>query len=445
MKVLLLDADRGTGRALEPELDGAELFSAASLSEGLRLIVSRSWDLILLDADFGGAGLEILGRLREDSDMAPVVLLTALPTMDLAIEAIRVGAHDVVPKPLPRGRVREILLGLDAVTRLRPLPKVPKNGKDAVVGASPQMMGVFKTTARAATSDATVLVLGESGTGKEMVARLLHSRSRRSRGPFIAIHCAAIPEHLLESELFGHEKGAYTGAVCRRIGRFERAHGGTLFLDEIGDMPMALQGKILRAIQEREVERVGGGRPVSIDVRIVAATNRDLTQAVREGRVREDLYYRLAVVTILLPPLRERTSDLDLLSMHFFAHFAREHGRPVHSVAEEVFSVLHRHPWPGNVRQLRNAAERAVVMADGEVLLPQHLPAEILHPSGPPSLSATAAGASEPLLTLDDMAQRLIRRALDEAGNDVKAAAARLGIHPNTLRRKLTHHAIEQR
>ena len=444
MKVLLLDADRGIGRALEPELDGAELFSAASLSEGLGLSVSRSWDVILLDADFGGAGLEILGRLRDDSDMAPVVLLTGLPTMDLAIEAIRRGAHDVVPKPLPHGRVREILLGLDAVKRLRPLPEIPKNGKDAIVGASPQMMGVVKAVARAATSDATVLVLGESGTGKEMVAGLLHSRSRRSRGAFIAINCAAIPEHLLESELFGHEKGAFTGAVCRRIGRFERAHGGTLFLDEIGDMPMTLQGKILRAIQEREVERVGGGRPVSIDVRIVAATNRDLAQAVREGRFREDLYYRLAVVTILLPPLRERRSDLDLLSMHFFAHFARDHGRPLRAVAEEVFSVLHRHPWPGNVRQLRNAAERAVVMADGEFLLPQHLPAEILHPSEPPSPSATAAGAPEPLLTLDEMAQRMIRRALHEAGNNVTVAAARLGIHPNTLRRKLTHQTIEQ-
>jgi DNA-binding NtrC family response regulator len=444
VKVLLLDADQGIGRVLEPELDGAELFSAASVSEGLSLIVSRSWDLILLDADFGGAGLEILGRLREDSGMAPVVLLTALPTMDLAIEAIRRGAHDVVPKPLPRGRVREILLGLYSVERLRPLPEAPRNGKDAMVGTSPQMMGVVKAVARAATSDATVLVLGESGTGKEMVARLLHSRSPRGRRPFVPINCAAIPEHLLESELFGHEKGAFTGAVCRRIGRFERACGGTLFLDEIGDMPMTLQAKILRAIQEREVERVGGGKPVSIDVRIVAATNRDLAQAVREGRFREDLYYRLAVVTILLPPLRERRSDLDLLSMHFFAHFARDHGRPVRAVAEEVFSVLHRHPWPGNVRQLRNAAERAVVMADGEILLPQHLPAGILHPSEPSSRSGISAGAAEPLLTLEEMAQRMIRRALDEAGNDVKAAAVRLGIHPNTLRRKLTHHAIEQ-
>ena len=444
MKVLLLDADRSIGRALIPELDGAELFSAASLSEGLSLIVSRSWDLILLDADFGGAGLEILGRLREDSGMAPVVLLTALPTMDLAIEAIRRGAHDVVPKPLPRGRVREILLGLYSVERLRPLPEAPRNGKDAMVGTSPQMMGVVKAVARAATSDATVLVLGESGTGKEMVARVLHARSRRSRGPFVAINCAAIPENLLESELFGHEKGAFTGAIGRRIGRFERAHGGTLFLDEIGDMSMALQSKILRAIQEREVERVGGGNPVSIDVRIVAATNRDLQQAVREGRFREDLYYRLAVVTVMLPPLRERGSDLDLLSVHFIAHYAREHGRPVRAVAEEVFNVLHRHPWPGNVRQLRNAAERAVVMADGEILLPQHLPADILSPPEAAQANGTPGPAEPPLVTLEEMEKRMIRRALRETGNNVTVAAERLGIHRNTLRRKITDYGIEQ-
>jgi DNA-binding NtrC family response regulator len=444
LKVLLLDADRSIGRTLEPELDDAELFSAQSLSEGLRMIASGHWDLILLDADFSGAGLEILGRLHDDGGMAPVVLLTSQPTMDLAMEAIRQGAHDVLPKPLPRGRVREILLGVEEIKRLRPLPEMVKATDDAIVGASPQMMGVFKSIARAATSDATVLVLGESGTGKEMVARVLHARSRRNRGPFVAINCAAIPENLLESELFGHEKGAFTGAIGRRIGRFERAHGGTLFLDEIGDMSMALQSKILRAIQEREVERVGGGSPVSIDVRIVAATNRDLAQAVRDTRFREDLYYRLAVVTVLLPPLRDRGGDLDLLASHFFAHYAREHGRPVRAVAEEVFNVLHRHPWPGNVRQLRNAAERAVVMADGEILLPQHLPADILHPPEPHSANGAGPAPSEaPLVTLEEMEKRMIRRALRETGNNVTVAADRLGLHRNTLRRKITDYGIE--
>ena len=439
LKVLLLDADRGVGRTLEPELDAAELHTAHGLTDGLRLIATGTWDLILLDADFSDAGMEILGRLRGDGGSAPVVLLSQHPSMELALEAIRQGAHDVLPKPLPRGRVREILAGIEEVRRLRPIPDEVRGG-DAIVGSSAGMMQVFKSIARAADSDATVLVLGESGTGKEMVARVLHSRSRRARGPFVAINCAAIPENLLESELFGHEKGAFTGAIGRRIGRFERANAGTLFLDEIGDMSLALQSKILRAIQEREVERVGGGSPVSIDVRIVAATNRDLAESVREGRFREDLYYRLAVVALNLPPLRDRGADLDQLALHYVAHYGREHARPVRAVAEEVFAALRAHPWPGNVRQLRNAMERAVVMSEGEILLPQHLPADILHP--PTARPTTADAAEMPLVTLEEMERRMIRRALAETANNLTMAAERLGIHRNTLRRKIAEYGL---
>ena len=438
LKVLLLDADRGVGRTLEPELDAAELHTAHGLTDGLRLIAAGTWDLILLDADFSDAGMEILGRLRGDGS-APVVLLSQRPSMELALEAIRQGAHDVLPKPLPRGRVREILAGIEEVRRLRPIPDEVRGG-DAIVGSSAGMMQVFKSIARAADSDATVLVLGESGTGKEMVARVLHSRSRRAKGPFVAINCAAIPENLLESELFGHEKGAFTGAIGRRIGRFERANAGTLFLDEIGDMSLALQSKILRAIQEREVERVGGGSPVSIDVRIVAATNRDLAESVREGRFREDLYYRLAVVALNLPPLRDRGADLDQLALHYVAHYGREHARPIRAVAEEVFGALRAHPWPGNVRQLRNAMERAVVMSEGEILLPQHLPADILHP--PAARPTTADPAEMPLVTLEEMERRMIRRALAETANNLTMAAERLGIHRNTLRRKIAEYRL---
>jgi two-component system, NtrC family, response regulator AtoC len=440
LKVLLLDADRSVGRTLEPELEDAELHSAHSLSDGLRLVSGGGWDLILLDADFSGAGIELLGRLRAEAGTPPVVLLASAPSMELTMEAIRQGAHDVLAKPVPSDRIREIASGLQEIRRLRPVPE--EAPESTIVGASPGMMAVFKTVARAATSDATVLVLGESGTGKEMVARVLHARSGRSRGPFVAINCAAIPENLLESELFGHEKGAFTGAIGRRVGRFERAHGGTLFLDEIGDMSMALQSKILRAIQEREVERVGGGSPVAIDVRIVAATNRDLALSVRDGRFREDLFYRLAVVTLLLPPLRDRGQDLELLALHFIAHYSAEHGRPIRAVAEEVFNVLRRHPWPGNVRQLRNAAERAVVMADGEVLLPQHLPGDLLQLPRNAQNGADAA-AEAPLVTLEEMEKRMIRQALRETGRNVTLAAERLGIHRNTLRRKITDYGIE--
>jgi DNA-binding NtrC family response regulator len=438
LKVLLLDADRALVRTLEPELDTAELHAAHGLTEGLRLINAGAWDLILLDADFSGAGMELLGRLRSAGGVAaPVVLLSDQPSMDLAMEAIRQGAHDVLSKPLERGRVREILAGLSDVRRMRPVPAI--SGEDSgIVGNSGQMMSVFKTLARTAESDATVLVLGESGTGKEMVARLLHNRSLRKKGPFVAINCAAIPENLLESELFGHEKGAFTGAIGRRLGRFERAQGGTLFLDEIGDMSLALQAKILRAIQEREVERVGGGSPVAVNVRIVAATNRDLHIAVREGKFREDLFYRLAVVSVQLPPLRTRGADVEQLALYFVAHYAREHARPVRAVAEDFFAVLRAHPWPGNVRQLRNAVERAVVMCEGEVLHAQHLPPDVRSPESPPE----SVGTEEPLVTLEEMERRMIRRALRETANNLTTAAERLGIHRNTLRRKIAEYGL---
>ncbi|HLL46428.1 MAG TPA: sigma-54 dependent transcriptional regulator, partial [Longimicrobiaceae bacterium] len=308
-------------------------------------------------------------------------------------------------------------------------------------GSSQEMLSAFASVARAAASDATVLVLGESGTGKEMIARVLHSRSRRTKGAFVAINCAAIPENLLESELFGHEKGAFTGAIGRRIGRFERATGGTLFLDEIGDMSLALQSKILRALQEREIERVGGEGPVPIDVRIVAATNRDLKAAVDEGTFRTDLYYRLAVVTLHLPALRERGEDMDRLVEHFVVQYARQHGKPIRGISEELFKVLRTYRWPGNVRQLRNVVERAVVMCSGDVLLPQHLPGEVSQPAARTLDEDLAEG---PLCTLQEMERRYIRRAIRETGNNLTLAAERLGIHRNTLRRKMAEYGLDR-
>jgi len=440
LKVLLLDADRTLVRTLEPELHGAQLQAAHGQAEGLRLVREGDWDLILLDAAFSGAGMEILHRLRTNPAAPPVVLLAAEPSMDLMMEAIAEGAHEVLPKPIPPGRLGGIVTALDQAGAIRPLSVVP-TGEEAIVGSSPEMLSAYASVARAATSDATVLVLGESGTGKEMIARVLHSRSRRSHGPFIAINCAAIPENLLESELFGHEKGAFTGAIGRRIGRFERASGGTLFLDEIGDMSLALQSKILRALQEREIERVGGEGPVPIDVRIVAATNRDLKRAVEEGAFRTDLFYRLAVVTLHLPPLRERGRDLDRLVEHFVARYAAEHGKPVHGIAEEFFALLRAHPWPGNVRQLRNVVERAVVMCSGSVLLPQHLPADVLQPQPRPGGDNPEDG---PLCTLEEMERRYIQRAIRETGNNLTLAAERLGIHRNTLRRKMAEYGLDR-
>ncbi len=441
MRVLLLDQDRQTERTLEPLLSRDELTAAVNQADGLRFAAGGPWDLILIDHEFAGAGLELLGRFRRDS-IAPVVLLAEQPSLELTLAAMSRGARDVLPKPASRERLRDLLRELGRQHPSRPLAASSPNGTE-LVGSSSEMLTVFKAVARAARSDATVLVLGESGTGKEMVARVLHSQSARSGGPFIAINCAAIPENLLESELFGHEKGAFTGAIGRRVGRLERASGGTLFLDEIGDMSIALQSKILRALQEREIERVGGNSTVPIDVRVVAATNRDLLECVQEGTFREDLYYRLAVVALRLPPLRERGRDLDRLVEHFGAFYAREHGRTVRAVSEEALEVLRAHPWPGNVRQLRNALERAVVMAEGDVLLPDHLPADVLTP--PAGGSVSAPPAAEPLCTLQEMERRMIGRALEETRRNFSAAAELLGIHRNTLRRKMQEYGLGSR
>ena len=319
-----------------------------------------------------------------------------------------------------------------------------------LIGESPAMLAVFRTVARVADSSVSVVVQGESGTGKERVARLLHQYSSRRDGPFVAVNCAAIPDSLLESELFGHEKGAFTGAAARREGRFERANGGTLFLDEIGDMGLALQAKILRALQEREIERLGAERPTPIDVRVVAATHRDLAEEVRQGRFREDLYYRLAVVVITLPPLRERGDDVTRLVVHSVARAAQEHGRRAPAIAAETMTLLRDHPWPGNVRQLRNALDCAVLMAEGPVLLPEHLPHDIRFPSAASDLRLGAShltGAlDEPaeMLPLEELERRQIQRALVLSGGHLTRAAEALGIHRNTLRRKIQEHHLDE-
>jgi DNA-binding NtrC family response regulator len=304
------------------------------------------------------------------------------------------------------------------------------------LGESVRLRAALKVARQVSRSTATVLVHGESGTGKELLARIIHDESDRARGPFVAVNCAAIPETLLESELFGHEKGAFTGAAQRRVGRFERSSGGTLFLDEVGDMSPAMQAKILRALQEEEIERVGGDRPIPVDVRVIAATNRDLEAEVAAGRFREDLYYRLAVVVIHLPPLRERGDDVELLARHYLEHFARKHGRGVHELDEGALELLRSHPWPGNIRQLRNVVERALLMAEGPVLLPEHLPNEV-RLGVPRAGSAPAYGAEGELLPLRELEHRHIRRALALARGNLGATAELLGIHRNTLRQKL--------
>jgi two-component system response regulator AtoC len=387
--------------------------------------------------------LELLRALRAEGRELPVLVTAERGSMALTIAAMQAGAYDFLPKPLDVGKLHDALERALESPRgsVRLLPsEPPPTDEQTIVGESEGIVAVYKTIGRVAESSATLLITGDSGTGKELVARVTHRASARHAGPFLAVNCAAIPENLLESELFGHEKGAFTGAVGRKIGKFERAEGGTLFLDEIGDMSLALQSKILRVLQEREIERVGGKEKIRVNVRIMAATNRDLLRDVGSGRFREDLYFRLAVVTLELPPLRERRGDIPILVDYFTRKFAAENAKPISSVSRNVYVLLERHSWPGNVRQLRNALERAVIMCQGRSLLPEHLPPDLFAAAGHPVPESQTAG----LVPLEEVEKRHIRAVLEATDWNMSRAAEILGIHRNTLRRRARELGLER-
>ncbi len=467
-RILIADDEDSLRWVLEKGLRGAgyEVVSVEDGEAALRAVEHEPFDLVLLDVRMPGLdGLTVLERLRQLRPDTYVVVMTAHGTMETAIKAMQRGAYDYLAKPFDLDEVlllteRALAAGrlTQEVARLRRgLQEVREFS--ALIGRHPRMQEVYKTIGRVAGTDVTVLLRGESGTGKELVARAIHHYSRRSGRPFVAVSCAAIPATLLESEMFGHERGAFTDAKERRLGKFELAHGGTLYLDEIGDMPLELQAKLLRALQERTIERLGGQESIRIDVRVLAATNRDLESLIREGRFREDLYYRLNVVLLNLPPLRERRRDVPLLVEHFLAKYADELGE--RGVAPEALDRLVGHDWPGNVRELENVVQRAMVLATNGVILPEHLPI------GPVSAAASVAVDA----TLEDIIERklmdcvrglrdrstanlydlmvglvekpLLRAVLREtAGNQVRAAQI-LGINRNTLRKKLTEHSID--
>ena len=378
---------------------------------------------------------EIVGRTGGRSRL---IVATHRSSVFLSMRAAQLGVLEILPLPLSRDDLTRALghFRLGGAEVAHPLPEVSAYsvGPYALVGESPAMLAVYNVIARVAPSTATVLLLGESGTGKELVARAIHRWSDRASQPFVAVNCAAIPENLLESELFGHEKGAFTGALTRKLGRFERANGGTLFLDEIGDMGLALQSKILRAVQEREIERVGGGQPISVDVRVIAATNCDLAQEIRERRFREDLYYRLAVVTLRLPRLRERGDDLLLLTAHFLREFGAQHAKPCRFISSGALELLLKQDWPGNVRELRNVIERAVLLARDDTLRVTQLPEEWW--SATPT-TAAARPPDGPIQTLAEVEAQHIRRALEHTGGQIGETARLLGLHRNTLARKV--------
>ena len=467
-RVLIADDEDGLRWVLEKGLRqaGYEVTAVRDGDTALRAFAEAPFDLVFLDVRMPGTdGLTVLAKLREVQPDAHVIVMTAHGTMETAIQAMQRGAYDYLAKPFDLDEV--LLLAERALTAGRLTQEVArlKTGLQevwefgALIGRHPRMQDVYKTIGRIAASDVTVLLRGESGTGKELVARAIHHYSRRAGRPFVAVSSAAIPGTLLESELFGHERGAFTDAKERKLGKLELAHGGTLFLDEIGDMPQELQTKLLRALQERTIERVGGHESIRIDVRVLAATNRDLETMMREGRFREDLFYRLNVVALTLPPLRERRRDVPLLVEHFLAKYAVELGE--RGVAPEALDRLVGHEWPGNVRELENVVQRAMVMATSGVILPEHLPIGPVSAAASVAIDATLEEIIERKLlecvrglrehtsaNLYDLMIGLVEKPLlravlrETSGNQVRAAHI-LGINRNTLRKKLTEHGID--
>src|SRR3954471_6731765 len=424
------------------------LQTASEGSEGLELVARCRPDVVVLDLNLPDmSGLDVFHRIRTFDARIPVIFITGHGTTETAIEAMKQGAFDYLLKPLDVARVRELVERAAEISRLMRIPAMvadeaqARGPDDVLIGRSPAMQEVYKAIGLVAPQDLAVLILGESGTGKELVARAVYQHSRRAAGPFLAINCAAIPENLLESELFGHEKGAFTGADRRRIGKFEQCSGGTLFLDEIGDMTSLTQAKILRVLQEQKFERVGGNETIHADVRVIAATYRDLEQMVTAGEFRGDLYYRLAIVTITLPPLRERAEDLPLLIDHFLGRFNPEMGKEVAQVAPEALELLRRHSWPGNIRELQSVLKQALLRAKGPVLVTDFLPASVRGEEEPAGTSPAPfdweaflddrldAGSQDLYAeSLAVMERSLLTRVLRHTGGNQVQAAKLLGI-----------------
>src|SRR5688500_2645758 len=404
-KLLLVDDEADVQYSFRRILDSSEieLTTASSGEEALSTIPALKPDLVIMDVRMGGlTGLETLRKLREIDSKVPVIMMTAYGTTQTAIEAMKLGAYDYLLKPFDVPKLKEIVFtalkaarDMKRVVSYQPLLE-SEDYEVGVVGRSEPMQKVFKLIGQLSASDATALITGESGTGKELVARAIYHHSRRSEKPFLAINCAAIPENLLESELFGHEKGAFTGANNQRVGKFEQCNGGTIFLDEIGDMSLPTQTKILRVLQNGTFERVGGNQSVKVDVRVIAATNKPLEKAVADRQFREDLFYRLNVVRIEIPPLRERREDIRLLVNYFLKKIAQNQKMAPKSIAQEALDFLEQFSWPGNVRELENVIQRAIVVTKGEVILPLDLPASVLQSLPRPVHGGETTSASVP-------------------------------------------------
>jgi DNA-binding NtrC family response regulator len=451
--VLVVDDEEGVRASIRVILEHTcEVLEANTGADALELLRTREVDLVMLDQRMPGEpGIDVLPRVKAADPSTVVVLATAVHDVRTAVEALKRGAYDYITKPFD---VDAILMLVERVLEKRALERqvlclrsaltpsgLATDGFEGLVGRHPEMVRIYQLITQIAATPTTVLITGESGTGKELVARAIHQRSDRSGQPFVALNLAALPDTLIESELFGHEKGAFTGAHARRLGRFELAQGGTIFLDEIGSLRLDLQTRLLRALQEREIERLGGGRPVPIDVRVVAATNVNLRQAVRDRVFREDLYYRLHVVPIQVPPLRQRREDIPRLVEHFVRKFARESRREVRGVSAGALDALTRYDWPGNVRELENVIQRAVVLATGPVVHLQDVPLDVAMPETVSLLARDTLPLRE---ACDEFERQYVMRTLERTHWNVSRTARQLGVHRNTVLAKLATWGVQR-
>jgi len=441
-RILVVDDEERICEAVEKALEriGYDVESSLDAFVAWEKFQKSSFDMVICDVKMPGMdGMALLDRIKEHDPTTLVLMITGYASIESAVESIKKGAQDYIPKPFTPDQIRVLVERAFERKRLADENIYLRGelkqlyGKDVVIGKSQGMQQVFDLAVRVAATDSSVLIMGESGTGKEVLARLVHFSSHRAGGPFVTVNCSAIPENLLESELFGHKKGAFTGALYMKRGSFELANGGTLFLDEIGDMKLEMQVKILRALEERKIKKVGSEEEAAIDVRVIAATNKDLGEEVKAGRFREDLFYRLDVVQIAVPPLREHKEDVAVFARHFLKLFATEMKKPVADFSQEALSLMMRYDWPGNVRELKNAVERAVIFArPGEPIRTSHFPPQLRTEMGEPKPFAVQGFKSLQALELD-----YIKEVLDACGGNKAKASAVLGISPSTIWRKL--------
>jgi len=450
--LLIVDDEKSTREGLRAALeDRFDVYVASDAASAIDLLESEPVDVLLADLRLPDEdGLKLIARAKSLSNPPVCLLMTAYGSEELAVEAMKRGADDYIPKG--RMQIDELELRIARALKQQKLEQEnislkqqldTKYGLENIIGESPAMKEIFEVVKQVAPTNATVLIRGESGTGKELVAKAIHKLSHRAKQPLVIVHCAALAPTLLESELFGHEKGAFTGAYERRIGRFEQANGGTLFLDEIGEIDPSTQVKLLRFLGERTFERVGSNKTLTSDVRIIAATNKDLKALVEAGKFREDLYYRLRVVEIVLPPLRERPSDIPLLANAFLKEFARENNKQIKGIDSAAMDALLRYAWPGNVRELRAAIEHAVVMCRGETISIQDLPLNIRSSSATNITRSASASEEIPLMPLKELEKLMIIRALRESGGNRTLAAQKLGISRRTLHRKIKTYKLQ--